>query len=39
MRTWHSKIDGKNTVEAEVDIHPAVLKQMGVDIKQPIEDQ
>ena len=32
------KIAGKNIVEAEVDIHPAVLKKMGVNINQPIEE-
>ena len=31
-------IEGKNIVEAEVDIHPAVLRAMGVDINQPIEE-
>jgi hypothetical protein len=31
-------IEGENIVEAEVDIHPAVLRAMGVDINQPIEE-
>ena len=30
--------DGSRIVEAEVDIHPAVLERMGVDISKPIEE-
>ena len=29
---------GTQITEAEVDVHPAVLKKMGVDINQPIEE-
>ena len=32
------RVEGETILEAEVDIHPAVLKRMGVDIKQPIEE-
>ena len=32
------KVEGENILEAEVDIHPAVLKKMGVDTNQPIEE-
>lgn len=32
------KLDGDNLIEAEVDIHPAVLERMGINPELPIEE-